>query len=190
MQLSEFNEVKESATLISANANRNFRIAGLVIDAQHRVTRTGRNFGALTIEDFSGKTELMLWSDDYVRFQNYLEKGKNLLINGFFKQRYNSEQFEFKVTSISLLEMAKQTLTRQLEINIEPASVTKEFVTFIEKNVRNNPGKSSLRFNIYEPAENLKVTMYTLEKGFTMNDEMAIYLLDNPDVEINIGLVG
>ena len=190
MQLSEFNEVKESTTLIAANANRNFRIAGLVIDAQHRVTRTGRNFGALTIEDFSGKTELMLWSDDYVRFQNYLEKGKNLLINGFFKQRYNSEQFEFKVTSITLLEMAKQTLTRQLEINIEPASVTKEFVTFIEKNVRENPGKSSLRFNIYEPAENLKVTMYTLEKGFTMNDEMAGYLLDNPDVEINVGLVG
>jgi DNA polymerase-3 subunit alpha len=190
MQLSEFNEVKESTTLISANANRNFRIAGLVIDAQHRVTKTGRNFGALTIEDFSGKTELMLWSDDYVRFQNYLEKGKNLLINGFFKQRYNSDQFEFKVTSISLLEMAKQTLTRQLEINIEPASVTKEFVTFIEKNICENPGKSSLRFNIYEPAENLKVTMYTLEKGFTMNDEMAGYLLDNPDVEINVGLVG
>lgn len=190
MQLSEFNEVKESTTLISANANRNFRIAGLVIDAQHRVTKTGRNFGALTIEDFSGKTELMLWSDDYVRFQNYLEKGKNLLINGFFKQRYNSDQYEFKVTSISLLEMAKQTLTRQLEINLEPASVTKEFVTFIEKNVRDNPGKSSLRFNIYEPTENLKVTMYTLEKGFTMNDEMAGYLLDNPDVEINVGLVG
>jgi len=190
MQLSEFNEVKESTTLISANANRHFRIAGLVIDAQHRVTKTGRNFGALTIEDFSGKTELMLWSDDYVRFQNYLEKGKNLLINGFFKQRYNSDQFEFKVTNICLLEMAKQTLTRQLEINIEPASVTKELVTFLEKNVRENPGKSSLRFNLYEPAENLKVTMYTLEKGFTMNDEMAGYLLDNPDVEINVGLVG
>ena len=150
-RLNEFNEIKESTTLISANSNRNFRIAGLVIDAQHRVTRTGRNFGSLTIEDFSGKTELMLWSDDYVRFQNYLEKGNNLLINGFFKQRYNSDQFEFKVTNISLLEMVKQSLTRQLEINIEPASVTKEFVTFIENNVRENPGKSSLRFNIYEP---------------------------------------
>jgi len=188
--LNEFNDIKESATLISANASRNFRIAGLVIDAQHRVTRTGRNFGALTIEDFNGKTELMLWSDDYVRFQNYLEKGKNLLINGFFKQRYNSDQFEFKVTNISLLEMAKQSLTRQLEINIEPVCVTKEFVTFIEKNVRENPGKSSLRFNIYEPTENLKVTLYTIEKGFMMNEEMAGYLMNNPDVDISVGLSG
>jgi len=190
MPLNEFNDIKESTTLISANSNRNYRIAGLVIDAQHRVTRTGRNFGVLTIEDFNGKTELMLWSDDYVRFQNYLEKGKNLLINGFFKQRYNSDQFEFKVTNISLLEMVKQSLTRQLEINIEPASVTPEFVTFIEKNVRENPGKSSLRFNIYEPTENLKVTLYTLEKGFMMNEEMAGFLMNNPDVEINVGLVG
>ena len=52
------------------------------------------------------------------------------------------------------------------------------------------PGKSSLRFNIYEPGENLKVTLYTLEKGFTMNEELASYLINNPDVEINVGLAG
>ncbi len=190
MQLSEFNEVKDSNTLIVANANRNFRIAGLVTDAQHRITKTGREFGSLTIEDFSGKTEIMLWADDYVRCKNYLEKGKNLLINGFFKNRYNSDQYEFKVTTMNLLEMAKQNMTRQVDINIEPASVTKEFVTFVEKNVRANPGKSSLRFNLYEPVENLKITLYTMEKGFMMNEEMAGFLMDNPDVEVSVGLVG
>jgi DNA polymerase III subunit alpha len=30
--------------------------------------------------------------------------------------------------------------------------------------------------------------MYSLEKGFTMNDEMAEFLLDNPDVDVNVGL--
>ena len=190
MPLSEFNEVKESNTLIAANANRNFRIAGLVTDAQHRITKTGREFGSLTIEDFSGKTEIMLWADDYVRCKNYLEKGKNLLINGFFKNRYNSDQYEFKVSTMNLLEMAKQNMTRQVDINIEPASVTKEFVTFVEKNVRANPGKSSLRFNLYEPVENLKITLYTMEKGFMMNEEMAGFLMDNPDVEVSVGLVG
>lgn len=190
MPLSEFNEVKDSATLIAANANRNFRIAGLVTDAQHRMTKTGREFGSLTIEDFSGKTEIMLWADDYVRCKNYLEKGKNLLINGFFKNRYNSDQYEFKVSTMNLLEMAKQNMTRQVDINIEPASITKEFVSFVEKNVRANPGKSSLRFNLYEPVENLKITLYTMEKGFMMNEEMASFLMDNPDVEVSVGLVG
>jgi DNA polymerase-3 subunit alpha len=189
MQMSDFNEVRESTTLVSANMNKTFRLAGLVIDAQHRVTRTGRNFGSLSIEDFTGKTELMLWSDDYVKFQNYLEKGKNLLVHGIFKQRYNSDQSEFKVTGICLLETAKQMLTKNLEIRIEPASLTNEFVDFVAKNVKANPGKSSLKFNIYEPTENLEVKMYSLEKGFTMNEELADFLLDNPDVEVSVGLV-
>ena len=123
MPLSEFNEVKESNTLIAVNANRNFRIAGLVTDAQHRITKTGREFGSLTIEDFSGKTEIMLWADDYVRCKNYLEKGKNLLINGFFKNRYNSDQYEFKVSTMNLLEMAKQNMTRQVDIIMKPFSI-------------------------------------------------------------------
>jgi DNA polymerase-3 subunit alpha len=87
------------------------------------------------------------------------------------------------------LETAKQMLTRNVEIKIEPASLTKEFVQFVEKNIKANPGKSSLKFHIYEPTENLEIKMYSLEKGFTMNEEMAEFLLDNPDVEVSVGLV-
>ena len=67
--------------------------------------------------------------------------------------------------SISLLETLKQNLTRQLDINIASARITQEFVEFVDDNVRKNPGKSSLRFNISESDENLRVTLYTLEKA-------------------------
>ena len=189
MQLSDFNEFKESNTLAQSNAGKQFRIAGLVIDAQHRTTKTGRNFGILTIEDFSGKTELALWADDYMKFQNYLDKGKNVLINGFFKASWKGDTFEFKVSSINLLETAKQNLTKSIDINIHPASVSGEFVDFVSNNVKSNPGKSSLRFNMIEPRENLKISMYTSEKGFLMNEEMADFLMNNLDVEISVGLV-
>ena len=91
---------------------------------------------------------------------------------------------------MSLLETVKQTLTRSIEININPASVTPDFVNFVDKNVRSFPGKSSLRFNIYEPKENLKVSLVSFEKGFQMNEEMADFLMDNPDVDVHVGLVG
>ncbi|HRH61380.1 MAG TPA: DNA polymerase III subunit alpha, partial [Chitinophagaceae bacterium] len=143
------------------------------------------------IEDFTGKTELTLWSDDYVKFQNYLEKGKNVLVTGYFKSRYNAaDQFELKIVSINMLETAMMNLTRSVEINLHPAAVTKEMIDFVDKNVRTNPGKSTLKFSITEPVENLKVTMYTMEKGFSMNDSMADYLLNNPDVEVNVAVVG
>ncbi|MFC4230903.1 DNA polymerase III subunit alpha [Parasediminibacterium paludis] len=188
MQLSDFNELKESNTLMQSNVGKPFRIAGLVIDAQHRTTKTGRNFGILTIEDFSGKTEIALWSDDYMKFQNYLDKGKNVLVNGFFKASWKADSFEFKVGSISLLETAKQNLTKSIEINVHPAAISGDFVDFISTNVKNNPGKTSLKFNVIEPRDNLKISMYTTDKGFTMNEDMADFLLNNLDIEINVGL--
>ncbi len=187
-QLSNFNEIKESKTLSAANRDKHLRIAGLITDAQHRISRNGKNFGSMIIEDYSGKSELMLWSDDYVKFKNYLEKGNNILINGYFKPRYNGEDYEFKVVSMSLLETAKMNLTRNLEIIIQPGSITKEFVNFIEENVKANPGRSSLKFKIKEPKENLEIILNTTDKGFSMNEGMATFLLNNPDVEVNVGL--
>ena len=89
---------------------------------------------------------------------------------------------------MSLLETVKQNLTRSIEISLHPASVTPDFVNFVDKNVRSFPGKSSIRFNIYEPKENLKVSLYSFERGFQMNEEMAEFLLNSPDVDVHVGL--
>ena len=188
--IADFNEIKETLQL-QPNPGRAIKVAGLIIDVQHRVTKTGKNFGSFAIEDFSGKTEFVLWSEDYIKFQNYLEKGQNVLLNGFFRPRYNRpNEFDFKVSSMNLLESVKQHLTRSLDIKIHAASLTQEFVSFIETNVKKYPGKSSFRFNVLEPKENLLVSLYSFDKGFEMNEEMAGFLLDNPDVEVQVGLVG
>ena len=184
-RLAEFNEIKEAVTL-QASPNKSYRLAGLVVDAQHRVTKTGRQFGSFTIEDYTGKCELLLWSDDYTRYSNYLEKGKNLFITGVFRQRYNRPEYEFKVERIILLESIKQNLTKQLIVDIEARFLNEKMVTFIEQNVKRFPGRSGLKFNINEPKSNFKISMYSIENGFEMNDEMAAFLLDKPEMEIQV----
>jgi DNA polymerase III subunit alpha len=165
---------------------KNFRVAGLVIDAQHRLTKTGKNFGILTIEDFSGKSEFMLWSEDYVKYTQYLEKGMIVMVEGGFKTRYNSDQYEFKLARIHLLETVKPALTKQVIIDVQPQFVNEDFVNFIEQNIKDHPGKSSIKFNIVDTRHNFKVGMYSLEKGFTMNDDMAFFLNENPDIEVSV----
>jgi DNA polymerase III subunit alpha len=190
-RINDFNEIRDVISLQSTPPNKSIRVAGLVTDVQHRVTKTGKNFGSFTIEDFSGKSEFVLWSEDYIKFQNYLEKGQNILINGYFRGRYNQPNvYEFKITSMSLLETVKKVLTRSVEVSIHPAAVTTALIQFIDKNLKKFPGKSTLRFNVLEPKENLKISMYTIEKGFEMNEEMAEFLMNNPDVDVKVGLVG
>ncbi|MCW3111174.1 MAG: dnaE, partial [Segetibacter sp.] len=183
--IAEFAEVKEAPHL-SPKKNKPFKIAGLVVDGQHRVTKTGRNFGVLAIEDFSGKTEIMLWSDDYVKFQNYLEKGKSVLVQGEFKTRFNQDQYEFKVTSINLLEITKANFTKQLILDVPTKVINSDFIDFFDKNVKSYPGKTSIKFNIIEPKDNLKLSLYTLANGVTMNDEIVHWLEENKDVDVQV----
>jgi len=184
-KLGEFNEVRDALSL-QANPGKTFRLAGLVVDAQHRVSKTGKQFGALTIEDYTGKTEFMLWSEDYARYSNYLEKGKNLFLTGAFRLRFNKVEFEFKIEKMMLLESIKPILTKQVIMDVEARFINETMVGFLEKNVKKYPGKSSLKFNIMEKKKNASVSMYTLATGFEMNDEMTAFLENSPELEVQV----
>jgi DNA polymerase-3 subunit alpha len=184
-KLGEFNEIKEAIAL-QPNPGKPFKLAGLVVEAQHRVTKTGRQFGSFFIEDYTGKSEFMLWSDDYARYSQFLEKGKNLYITGGFRQRFNKSEFEFKVDKITMLENIKQQLTKQLVIELEARQVNEKMLMFIQENVKKHPGRSGLKFNIIETRMNARVSLFTREAGFEMNDEMAAWLYENGDINVQV----
>jgi DNA polymerase-3 subunit alpha len=185
--IAEFNEFKEAVNL-HPNPGKPFRIAGLVTEAQHRVAKSGNNYGVFHIEDYTSKMELMLFSDDYVKFSNYLEPGMVISLSGTFRQRYNKSEFEFKVAQISLLESVMRSCTKRLQIETEPKNISKELIDFMNENVGRFPGKSSLKFCVNDITSKLKFSMYSLEKGFEMNDEMANYLLQKPELVVQVEL--
>jgi DNA polymerase-3 subunit alpha len=186
--LADFNEFKEIISK-QPNPNRPFRLLGLVTDAQHRISRQGNKYGNFVLEDYSGKTDIVLWSDDYVKFCPFLQQGSTVFIIGLFRQRYNRPEFEFKVTAVSLAETLKRNLTKQVHIDVHPKDITNEVVNFIEKNVRNHPGKATLKFTLNEPKNNLKVSLLTMDNGFEMNDEMTEFLENKPEFEVQVTTV-
>ena len=183
-KLSDYTEIKNAVDTIPTS--RTFRLAGLVTDGQHRLTKTGKNFGIMHVEDFSGKADFALFGEDYVKFSNYLEKGTIVMLEGAFKNRYNSDNYEFKIAKLHLLETVKPTLTKEVRIDLMPESIDEKFIDFIDDNVRNNPGKTTIKFQIKDFDENLKVSLYSLEKSFTMNDEMGAYLNEHNDLQVSV----
>ncbi|ULQ57926.1 DNA polymerase III subunit alpha [Flavihumibacter rivuli] len=186
MPMQAFNEEKESTTLMARG--RQYRLAGLVIDANERITKTGRNFGVLVLEDYSGKSEFMLWGDDYMRFKDYLVKGKNLFLTGFFKQRFNTDNYEFKIERITLLESVKQNLTKQLILDMEARHVSPEIINFLQGQVEKSGGQGgvTVRFNIFEPRTRNRISLYSIDKGIEMSDELTAWLQENPDLEVQV----
>lgn len=183
--IADFNEFKE-AIKMHPNPGRPFRIIGLVADAQHRIARSGNKYGNFVIEDYSGKTEIVLFSEDYLRLTPVLQQGTTVFITGYFKQRYNRDEFEFKVNSVSLAETMKKNLTKQVTIEVHPQDITKDMVNFVEKNLQNFPGKSTLKFNISEPKNRMRISLVTMNSGFEMNEELIQFLEKSPEFDVQV----
>jgi DNA polymerase III subunit alpha len=183
--IADFNEFKE-AIKMHPNPGRPFRIVGLVADAQHRIARSGNKYGNFVIEDYSGKTEIVLFSEDYLRLTPVLQQGSTVYITGYFKQRYNRDEFEFKVTGVLLAETMKRNMTKQVTIEVHPQDITKDMLAFVEKNLKNFPGKSTLRFNLSEPKNKMKISLVTMNSGFEMNEELIQFLEKSPELDVQV----
>jgi DNA polymerase-3 subunit alpha len=184
--IADFNAYKQ--LVAEKPASRNFRLAGLVVDAQHRLSKTGKQFGILHLEDFTGKAEFMLWREDYVKHTQYVENGMIVVIEGGFKPRYNTDQVEFKFYRIGLLDTLKTSATKQLILEMEPQWIDEGSIDFLAENFKQNPGKTRLQLNIYDKSHDRKCTLSTFDNGFTMNDDLLVFLESNPQFGIQVTL--
>ncbi|MCB0775726.1 MAG: DNA polymerase III subunit alpha [Chitinophagaceae bacterium] len=183
--LNMFNEFRDNIQS-QANPGRPFRLIGLVSDAQHKIARSGNKYGNFIIEDYSGKTDFVLFSEDYLRLSPFLQQGSTVFITGYCKQRYNRDEFEFKVMTVSLAETVKKNLTRQLTIEAHPKDISPDVVAFVEKNIKSYPGKSSLKFSIAEPKKQMKISLITMGSGFEMNEELIQFLEKKPEFDVQV----
>jgi DNA polymerase-3 subunit alpha len=180
----DFNEVKESKILSSSG--KSYKLLCLVSVANHRLSRQGNKFGSFILEDYTGKTEIVLFGDDYVRYNNYLQQGYSVYVCGSFKQRYNNSEFEFRISSINLAENIKNQLTKQLCLEIDVRNLETDTIDFLEENIKNHPGKAGLKVTLSEPKNSWKIALMTLDHGFEMNHELIKFLEEKPEIEVQV----
>ena len=159
----EFNKIR----------NRDLIVGGLVSKSAHRMTKTGKPFGSFVFEDYHESVELVLFGEDYVKFRQFMEDGYFLQLKGVVTERYRqSDNWEFKISSISLLsdlrdKMAK-SLTIQLPLNEINDSLMAQIDQMLKLNSENNPNrKCSLRFRLVDFEEGAALDMPA--KGLKIN---------------------
>jgi DNA polymerase-3 subunit alpha len=85
-----------------------------------------------------------------------------------------------------MVETIKRSLTKQLIIDVHPKNISTNLVRFFEENVKKFPGRSTLRLNLIESKENLKISLVTMDSGFEMNEEMVDFLESNPELDVQV----
>jgi DNA polymerase-3 subunit alpha len=179
--ISNFNEFRDTISQQS-NPGATFRLIGLVTDAQHRIAKSGNKYGSFVIEDYTGKLEFPLFSDDYLRLSPILQPGSSVLIVGHLKQRYNRNEFEFKLTGVTLVETMLANLTRSLTLEIQPKDINTDIIRFFEKNLKRHPGKTAFKLIVNDLHKKLKVNLISTSYGIEVNPELVQFLENNPGI--------
>ena len=160
-------------TVLSSNA-KDVKIAGIVLEAQHRISQKGTGWGKFVIQDFNGSLEFVLFKEDYQNFKSLLEVGQCLFIKGSMEKRWNSEEMQLKVREVNLLESIGQDLTNSINVTINVERLTEEMITGIEKIDKAKPGKHRLRFHLIDSVNRQKLQMYSKDFQVEVDSEFVM----------------
>jgi DNA polymerase-3 subunit alpha len=134
-------------TELDGKEGKECKLGGIVASVEHRMTKTGRPFGKLSIEDYSGKGELVLWSDDYMKFKSFLMPGLFLYLEGsIVRKSWGEQNLEFKIRSIDLLNELVNKRVSGLALRTEAENIDSQFIDTLDKLCKKNSGQATLRF--------------------------------------------
>jgi DNA polymerase-3 subunit alpha len=129
---------------------RKVNVAGFVLKAEHRISQKGTGWGRFTLQDYTGSLEITMFSETYARFKSFFEEGTSVYVEGEYKQRYNSDEMEFKVLNVRLLETVGQEKTQSITLKIPVDKISADLIEQIEKLCSAHKGKHDLRMELVD----------------------------------------
>ena len=153
--------------------NRDVSVGGIVTASRSGQTKTGKPFGILTIEDFSGNVELFIMGKTYLENAHFFREGEFLHVKGKVELNWRKEKerkenpqlvitdedFDLNAISFRLLTDLRDTLTRGIAIEVDILNVDQQFIANLITLLTENTGSLPLTVNVIDSSKNIKVEM-------------------------------
>ncbi|MEN8115577.1 MAG: DNA polymerase III subunit alpha [Bacteroidota bacterium] len=166
--------------------NKEFVFGGMVTAAREGTSKNGNPYATLTLSDYTDSKELFFFGQDYVNFHKYCKTGLFVMVKGAVKQRFKSDFYEFKVTSIELLSEVRKNYIKSITINLPLPKLNGAIVKTIENLAKENTGKALLRFNVYDPENNMNIEMFSRTVKVNPSDSFMSFFDDLDDIGYRI----
>ncbi len=107
--------------------DQSLTVAGLVIAARVMTTKRGTRIGLMTLDDRSGRMEVMLYSEALDRYAEWLEKDKILVVSGQVSFDDFNGGLKMSAREVMGLGSAREKFARGLSISILQSQIDQQF---------------------------------------------------------------
>lgn len=180
--------MNDIATEADLTGKQELVMAGMVTAVREGYSKSGKPYGIVTMEDFSGAAEFPFFGEDWVKWKNFMAVGMFLYIKAKMQpHRWNPDRKEMKISSIDLLQDMKDKLITKVTLNIPLGNIDKLFVEELTEIVKENPGKVDLCFNIYDELHtNINVDMHSREFKVSANKALLDFFKSDMSLSYRI----
>ena len=172
------NELDDKTELLKKG---NVTLGGIVTGVRRGITKTNKNFGIVTIEDFTGAGELALFGEDWGQWSGMLVEGYSIYVEASCTVKYkNSNYVDLKLTRVRFLQSVKEQNIERITIYIDPLRLSKTTVEDLTTLVNDNPGDTKLYISLHRPDNKGEVLMRSGNKSINVTHEI-IELIDDDE---------
>ena len=124
-------------------------LGGIVTGIQSRFGKNNKPWGIITLEDFEGSGELVLFGEDWLNLNGKFIEGAAVYVTGKMASRfYNNDSKELKVTNVELLQTVKEKAIDSITITLVSDLLDTKLVTELGELIDENPGNTKLFFQL------------------------------------------
>lgn len=161
-------------------------LAGLVTSVETKISRNGKPFAKVNVEDFSGIYEFAFFGKDYENFMNYLHEHTAIYIEGEICEKYflkpeeitagKKAPYTFKVKKISLLGNVAEDRLAGFAIEMLANDITPDLRHKLVHLVKEYSGKIPLSMIVFDPVTNYIVEFISRKYHITVSADFILQL--------------
>ena len=177
-------EIKDKEALLE----REVLTGGIVTGFKEGTTKTGKPFGILKIEDYSGSGEIPLFGQDYIDYAKYGKSGMYLLVRGKVEPRskYQPNVYDFRISSIKLLQDEKDKLIENIRITVPIHELDETSINELSTLIKSNPGGTLLYFKVIDGTHNVSLNLFSSSVRIHVTPSLIDYLTENESFDFKI----
>ena len=171
--------------------NREFSIAGVISDVQHRVSKNGKGWALFTIEDYTDSFEFRIFGEEYLKYRHFLMLNSFVYVKIFVREGWVNRETgqkgdpRMQFNHFMLLQDVMETFAKKLTIKLNIDELREERIDDLKNTLVSHKGSHPLNFVVYEMQEEIKVNLSSRKQKVQITSEL-LHLLEAKEVHYKL----
>lgn len=189
--IEEAKDLKKREQLWSKMENRTVSIAGIIIAVKQGTSKQGKDWGRLTVEDYSGSYEFSLFGKDYENHLNYFKENIPVLVRCKIQESWRRPgdmrpaEWEARLQSINLLSNAKNDI-KAVTLAIPVTELTSSFVSDLTLQLAEYKGNTEVRMQLLDARNKISTEVFSRSHRVTLVEPLlSFFERENIKIQLN-----